>query len=205
MEAEIIDFDKWLATYKPEAIEYVAVFDPDTGSVKSVGPSHAFETEQYKISIDSEIAQSIINAEIRIHNCVVDIHTSTMEIAEIKTINKIDDLLHRIISVEYSKLVKPEVYLEYNLENKTLTIELSNEFGGTKEVSSSKPRKCIWAGDTEMTFYITDYNDPNLIFDKVCVTINDLIGQSKICKNLDYQNFSVYTRRLFKNYVIEYK
>lgn len=205
METKVIDFDKWLTTFKQEAVEYVAVFNPNTGAVKSVGPLHAFETEQNKISIDSEIAQSIINAEINIHNCVVDIHTNTMEIAEIKSINKIDDLLHRIISVKYSKSVNPEVYLEYHLENKTLTIELSKEFGGTKAVSSSKHRKCIWDGDTEMIFYITDYNDPNLTFDKVSVSINDLIGKSKIFTNLDYQNFSVYTKRLFKNYVIEYK
>jgi hypothetical protein len=37
------------------------------------------------------------------------------------------------------------------------------------------------------------------------ITINDLIGKTVTVKNIDFDQFSVYTRRLFKNYVIEYK
>ena len=54
-----------------------------------------------------------------------------------------------------------------------------------------------------MSFLITDYNDPNVIFEMFDVKINELVGNYKLIGNIDYDKFSVYTRRLFKNYVIE--
>lgn len=203
---EIVDFDEWFVNFKPSPVEYVAVYNPDTGSVMSVGPAPAFLNDQYKISIEKEVAESIIDGETKIHNCFVDLTSNTLEIAEIKSIFKLDDVLHRIISVEYSTATKIDVYLTYNKKNKTLKIELSNELGGTKKLEKEpNARKIVWNGETEMNFLITDYNDPNLIFEMFSVKINELIGQSKTIKDIDYDSFSVYTRRLFKNYVIEYK
>lgn len=203
---EIIDFDEWLANYKPQKITYVAVFDSTTYAVKSVGPSHAFENEKYKISLDANTAEAIINGEIKISSCIVDIESNSIEIAEIKNVFKIDDVLHRIISKKYSTIEKNDIYLTYNSKKKTLKIELSSEFGGTKKVKgSTNLRKIIWDGDTEMNFLITDYNDPNLFFEMFSVKINELVGKSMVFENIDYDNFSVYTRRIFKNYVIDYR
>lgn len=206
---QVMDFDEWLANYKPKEIKYVAVFDPMTGSVKSVGPDHAFESETNKIYIDNETAESIIEGKIKIGSCMIDPTANTLEIAEIKNIFKIDDVLHRIISSEYSEIEKNDLYLTYDNANKTLTIELSEEYNGTKKLSEKfqpvKKKKVIWDGDTEMDFLITDYNDPNVLFEMISVKINNLIDNSVVVKNIDYKNFSVYTRRLFKNCVIEYK
>jgi len=203
---EVIDFDEWWANYKPTPITYVAVYNPESGKVISVGPSHAFINEKYQIPIDNETAESIIEARILIDNCLVDTNSSTLEIAEIKNLNKLDDILHRIISIEYSNIKKPDVYLTYSKKNKTLKVQLSEEFGGTKKQKEVvKKRNFVWDGDTEMNFLITDYNDPNLIFKMFSVKINDLIGKTKTIKDIEYDKFSVYTRRLFKNYVIEYK
>lgn len=203
---ELIDFDEWLENYVEPEIEYVAVYEPSTGFVKSVGPSHAFENEHYKIPLDKEIAESILTAEIQIHHCLVDINLQVLEIAEIKNLTKIDDVLHRIISVEYSTVERADIYLTYDNSNKTLTVELSEEFGGTKKPEIKvNQRKIVWDGDTEMNFLITDYNDPNVTFEMFSVKINELVGNFKLIENVDYSKFSVYTRRLFKNYVIEYK
>jgi hypothetical protein len=203
---KIIDFDQWYLDWKPPVIEYVAVFNPQTGEVVGVGPSCAFENEKHKIPVDQELAESIINAEIKISSCVVDINSNTIEIAEIKSVFKIDDVLHRIISTDYSDITRPDIYLTYDSKKKTLKVELSKEFGGTRAPKVSiKPRKILWDGDTSLNFFITDYNDPNLLFQIVYVKINDLIGKSYIVKNIDYNAFSVYTRRLFKNYVIKYR
>lgn len=206
---QVMDFDKWLANYKPKEVKYVAVFDPMTGSVKSVGPEHAFESETNKIFIDNEIAESIIEGKIKIGSCMIDPTANTLEIAEIKNIFKIDDVLHRIISSKYSEIEKNDLYITYDNSNKTLTIELSEEYNGTKKLSEKfqpvKKKKVIWDGDTEMDFLITDYNDPNVLFEMISVKINNLIDNSVVVKNIDYKNFSVYTRRLFKNCVIEYK
>ena len=203
---EVIDFDKWLAEYKPPPVTYVAVFDPLTGKVKSVGPDFAFQDEQHKVEIDKDLAQSIISAEVQIENCMIDINSGTVEIAELKTLVKLDDVLHRVISLEYANVEKPDVYLTYTKKTNTLEIQLSEELGGTKTYEEScKPRKFVWDGNTIMNFLITGYNDPNLIYEMHDVTINDLIGKNKIIKDINYDSFSVYTRRLFKNYIIEYK
>lgn len=203
---KMIDFDIWIQQYNPKPVEYVATFDPATGAVLSVGPDHAFVNEKNKIPVDKELAESIINAEVKISSCVVDINSNSIEIAEVKNIHTIDDVLHRIISTKYSEIKRPDIYLTHDSKRKVLKIELSEEFGGTKKPEIAvKKRKVVWDGDTEMNFLVTDYNDPNVLFRVISVTINDLVGKSKTIKDFDYNQFSVYTRRLFKNYVINYK
>ena len=203
---EIIDFDNWLANFKLPPVKFVAVFNPDTGAVVSVGPSHAFKDQKHKISIDKELAESIINAEIKINNCIVDINSNTLEVAEIKNTYKIDDVLHRIISKKDSEIKNPDIYIKYDSKLNTFKIEMSSEFGGTRKARAGiKKRNIVWDGDTKMQFFITEYNDPNLLFETVSVTINDLTGNHKLITGFNYPKFSVYTRRLFKNYMIEDK
>jgi hypothetical protein len=203
---EMIDFDQWYLDWKPSVVEYVAVFDPQTGAVLSVGPSHAFNNEKYKVPIDKETAESIISAEIKIDSCIININSNTLEVAEIRSVFKIDNVLHRIISVEYADEINPDIYITYNSKNKSLKIELSTEFGGTKvPVVPVKERRIVWDGDTEMNFFITDYNDPNVLYQIISVKIKDLIGKSKTFKNIDSDQFSIYTRRLFKNYIMAYR
>ena len=202
----IEDFEKWIAEYRPAPTVYVAVFDPTTGTVISIGPEFAFPKEINKVVVDSNLAESIINAEIQIENCMIDISSGNLEIAELKTLIKLDDVLHRIISTEYSAVTKPDVYLTYTKRTKTLKIQLSQELGGTKKSKTEeKRRNFVWDGSTEMNFLITAYNDPNILYQTHVITINDLIGKTVTIKNIDFDHFSVYTRRLFKNYVIEYK
>lgn len=203
---KILDFDQWYLNWTPPVVEYVAVFDSQTGAVLSVGPSHAFVDEKYKVPIDKETAESIISAEIKIDSCVIDINSNKLEVAEIRSVFKLDNVLHRIISIEYNNQKNSDIYLTYNSKNKSLKIELSTEFGGTKvPVVPVKQRRIVWDGDTEMNFFITEYNDPNVLFEIISVRIKDLVGKSKIFKNIEYKKFSVYTRRLFKNYVIVYR
>jgi len=207
---KIMDFDEWYANYKPQEPEYVAVFDPFNGAVKSVGPKHAFENEQNKISIDRETAELIIEGKVKISSCVIDPTAQTLEIAEVKNIHKIDDVLHRIQDAAYAAdIEKPDLYITYESETKILTVELSEELEGTKKLPEKfqpvKPKKVIWDGATEMDFLITEYNDPNILFEMISVKINDLKGKSVVFENIDYPRFSIYTRRIFKNCLIEYK
>jgi hypothetical protein len=206
---ELIDFDKWLSEYKSIEPEYVAVFDSYSGAVISVGPSHAFKKEKNKIPIDQETAESIIEGKIKIASCMIDLGANTLQIAEIKNIFKIDDVLHRVVSKQYADFEKPDLFITYNSKKKSLKIELSEELGGTKKLPPKfqpvTPKKIIWDGQTEMDFLITDYNDPNVLYEMISVKINSLVGKSKIIENIEYDSFSVYTRRLFKNCIFEYK
>jgi hypothetical protein len=195
---EVMDFSSWFNDISIDPVVYEAVYDNITGQVISVGPSHAFINENYKLVIDSEIAERIINGNINIRSCVVDIHNGVMEIAEIKSVFKIDDVLHRVISKEYSEIENPDVMITHCRKSNQLTISVSSDYNGT--------RKIVWSGDTVMNFLITDYNDPNMLYTMVSVKVSDLLDNPFTVDNLEVPDkFSVYTRRLFKNYVIEYK
>lgn len=195
---EVMDFSTWFNDISIDPVIYEAVYDNVTGQVISVGPSHAFINENYKLVIDSEIAERIINGNINIRSCVVDIHNGVMEIAEIKSVFKIDDVLHRVVSKEYSEIENPDVMITHCRNANLLTISLSSDYNGT--------RKIVWNGDTVMNFLITDYNDPNMLYTMVSVKVSELLDKPFTVDNLEVPDkFSVYTRRLFKNYVIEYK
>lgn len=210
MAEQMIDFDEWLASYTPPEIKYMAVFDPDTGAVLSVGPEHAFLNEKFKLEIDKEIAEQILEGKIWLQKCFVDINSQTLEISEIRQVFKIDDVLHRIIAKEYTEIEKPDLYITYNKNINSITFAMTEEFNGTfkqdEKFQPIKKRKILWDGDTDLNFLITDYNDPNILYKMITIKLNDLIEQEKIVTDLDLPiKFSVYTRRVFKNYVIEYK
>lgn len=202
---EIIDFDKWQETYIDE-IKYIAVFDPESGQVVSVGPYRALKDKKYKLEIDKETAEDIIEGKIKIHNCYIDTHSQTLEIAEIKQVYKLDDVLHRIVSRKWSEIDKPDIHI--TKKNNEFLFQLTEEFGGTyKQLLKHQPikqRKILWDGDTNLNFLITDYNDPNILYKMITIKINDLIGNFKKIKVEGIpEQFSIYTRRIFKDYVIE--
>jgi hypothetical protein len=205
---EVIELEPLEFPYVP--LIYVALFNPDTGEIVSIGPESAFEHETNKIVIDSEIAERVIEGKVRIQNCFVDLTTGTFEIAELKNVYKIDDVLHRIVDKKWSDIEKPDLFVTYNKKKKTLTFELTEELGGSKKLPKkhqpAKKRKVIWEGSLEMSFLITDYNDPNVLYKMLSFKISDLSESPMIYEGVDVPTkFSVYTRRLFKNYVMEIK
>lgn len=190
--------------------EYVAVYDSKSGSLHCIGPKSVLEHEKYKIDIDRETAEMIIEGKIKIGSCFVDLIDNTFQIAEAKTAVKIDDVLHRIIEKQYADDEKIDLYIECDIEKNFLSIELSEEYSGTyiqhEKFQPVKKKNITWDGDTEMRFLITDYNDPNFVYDTISLKISDLIEKSKKFTNLSLPSkFSIYTRRIFKNYLIDIK
>jgi hypothetical protein len=207
---ETVNFDQWMADFKQADIIYMVTYNPETGTVSSVGPSCAFENETYKLVIDTDIAEMIIEGKIQISSCFVDPASNEFTISEIKSVFKIDDVLHRITETQWSDLEKFDVYLTFDQVTKTLTVELSEEYQGTKKLPEKfqpvAKRRIVWDGDVEMSFLLTDYNDPNFLYSMIPVKVIDLIGKAKVLENLDVPpKFSIYTRRLFKNYTLEIK
>lgn len=207
---ELIDFDDWIKNYTPPKITYMAVFDPANGDVLSVGPSYAFENEKYKVVVDEDIALKILEGKIPFHRCWVDTESETIEFLEIKPVVIPTTILYRIIDKEWSTERKMDVYLVCNTAKGTLKIEMSEELSGTKKVpakyKTNNKRRILPDTATVLDFLITDYNDPNIIHKKLSVTIAELCGKSKTFKNIDFpESFSIYTKRIFKNFMIEYK
>ena len=207
---KIVDSDQFLIDLQLPDPEYMALFDPMSGTVLSVGPSHAFTDKPNKISIDRETAEYIIEGKILLSTCFVDLTSNTLALAEIKSVNKIDDVLHRITEKKHIDFEKPDVYITYNRKKKTLKFELTEEMFGTKKLPKKfqpvKKRKIFWDGETKMDFLLTDYNDPNILFKMISITLSDIIEKSETMNDIEVpENFSLYTRRIFKNYLIDIK
>ena len=203
------DFDEWLENYIPPEVKYLAAFDKETGRVLAVGPDYSIDTNKFKntVLIEKNIAEDIITGEIRISKCFIDSMSGKLEITEVKNLHKIDDILHRIVEIQWSEVEKPDIFLTY-VDN-CLSVELSEEFGGTKKLEDKfqpvSKRNVFWDGETELNFLVTDYNDPHVVYKEVNVKLSDLENVVEF-KNLKLpKKFSVYTRRVFKNYVLEIK
>jgi hypothetical protein len=188
---EVIDFDQWYLNHKI-VIEYWAVYDPETGKVKGIYPNESADAYEHKIKVDSEIAEAIGAGKILLSNCFIDFDSDTLEITEVKSLLKIDDVLHRVIEKQWTDTEDPEVTIKFN--NNILRFNLSEKAKGKKRVH--------YNGDTLMDFYITGYNDPNILLEKITIQLDDLVK-----KDQDFQldvdgRFSVFTRRIFKKYVL---
>jgi hypothetical protein len=102
----------------------------------------------------------------------------------------IDDVLHRIIDENWSDIENPDITVVYNNKEKQLEFSINTCYNGL-----------ILSGDTEMTFHVTEYNDPNIMKQLVTFRVGDLLEGSKIFKTDVDGKFSVYTRRIFEKYV----
>jgi hypothetical protein len=190
-----VDFDVWLANYKPPEIKYYAMFDATTGEVTGLYPSTALPDTESVVPIDIETAYLINEGKIGLHSCFVDVVSGTFEIAEVKRLTKIDDVLHRIIDKRYASPSIPDVLVVQ--DDNSLIFSISEKY---------KKRKIHWAEGTEMSFLVTEYNDPNIVRHTIKFTINDLISKEQHFKDLDLnKKFSVYTKRLFPVYLFEKK
>lgn len=205
---EEVEFQAWIKQLQEQENKYSIVYDPKTMQILQVGPSHALADRDNCLEIDAEIAERILSGEISIHSCYLDAANGEVAITETKSLIKIDDVLHRIPSLRWSTIENPDVYLKLDAENSKINIQLGSKWGGTfvsKDMSYTKSRKIVWNGDTVMEFLITDYNDPNVIYDAFSFAIQDLMNNDlEFIIKVPYPEVSVYTKRIFKNYVVEY-
>jgi len=189
---------------------YVASFNPISGEVYSVGPTFAFGKEHSVIPIEKELAEMIIEGQINIINCAVDTRSMSFELVEKKTVSKIDDVLHKISEETWSKVDCPDIFLTYDKKKNLFTVELTEEFYGTKKLPKKyqpvTKRKIIWNGETVLNFYVTAYNDPHILYSQFEVLLKDLIDSKIVINELSVPDrFTVYTRRVLKNYVLKIK
>ena len=189
--------------------KYLAVFDPDSGSIKSIGPYNVLKTQKYTIDIDKDLAQRIHTGEVKIHSCFLDIESGSVEVAETKNISKIDDVLHRISLVEWSDVENPDVVVEFDRINSTLRIQLNEKWGGKYPYNNKneffKPRNMVWSGDTMLEFLITKPNDPNVIYEYFTCYLENIKNNFEFKLTNSEKEFSIYTKRILENYVMEVK
>lgn len=208
---ESLDIFKIFNISEPPTTKYYAEYDPVTGNILKVGPEHALSLCQHTIAIEEEIALSIIKGEIFLSNCGVDIIENKFILFEKRNVVKIDDLLHRIIDIKYSNDDRPYIFLTYNKKNNSIKVEMTELYLGTKKwpkkYKKVEPKKVHWDGDTKLNFLVTAYNDPTILYETFSLSINDLVENSvtvKLSSKIENE-FSVFTRRIFKSYAMTTK
>ena len=193
---KVTDFDTFIANYIPQKPEYEAIYN-EQGMVISISPKGMSNNISNKIPIDDEIVEQIHAGNLHLHNCFVDMESGDLEITRQEYLKKIDDIFHRIPEKKFvGKSISQDIMVVFRKKTSKIKFSMSKTL---------KSKKIRWAGDTMLSFYITDYNDPHRIIEKIEMTIDDLY-KSDVSFELAIENrFSVFTRRILKNYVIEYK
>jgi len=202
---EVMDFDKWIEEQQSKEIKYFAIFDNVTGQVQGVYPDYACEGIVNKVLIDNELAVGIIEGKINPSSARVNLSSGNFEIIELINLNRLDFLLHRIPDIRYIDQRENEIFITYHRKTGELKFEMADKFYGTKKTKNDiLKRKAHWSGDTELVFLLTDYNDPNIIRKTFSFKIDNLIENSHI-ENVGQlpEKFSIFTRRLFMNYILE--
>jgi hypothetical protein len=187
-----------------EDTQYFAVYDPYTFLVILVGPSTTFLDEDHIVALEEDLALQILEGIVLLSNCYIDAGSKSLELVERQYVVKIDDILHRIVEKKWSADKLFEIYIDYYKKKNTLKIEMTSVYNGTKKTKHVQSKKLSWAGDTVMDFYITDYNDPHVLYKKISFPVHALEKNVVVIENINLpKKFSVYTRRIFKKYVLD--
>lgn len=191
---EVTDFDTWLQNYTPPEVLYWAIYNPESGEIVGIYPDSAAQEKQHKIKIDRDMAEDIMNGVIRMNTCFVDPQSETIEIIEKYGLRKIDDIVHRIPSNKYVTIENPDITVVYNQSKRSLTFHMSDNL---------KNKKILWTDETNAQFLITAYNDPYYVMQHVTIRLDDLkdFPQTVIYTGVE-NRFSIFTRRLFKKYIL---
>lgn len=192
---EVTAFDKFLKEFTMPKIEYFAIYDPKTYAVIGVYPGQAASLIKNKVLIDTELAKKILEGHLSLSSCFIDISDETIEVVQTHTIVKIDDILHRIPNRSYTTINNEDLTIQFNEKEKYLKFSLSDKI---------KNKKIQWAGDTNLQFLITEYNEPHKIYQVIQFKLEDLYKNNLLINYTgDDLDFSIFTSRIFKKYIFE--
>jgi hypothetical protein len=191
---DLAPFDEWIKTLEVPEETYFFEFD-DTGNVTALHPGPAVDHIKNKIQIDLDVALGIYERGETLRHYKVDVISGRVlkvNLSSITGLNKIDDVLHRVIDKRWTNITKPDIAIEYNREEAVLTFKI-NPLLKTIE----------WQGDQDMVFLITEYNDPNVLQEMINFNVNELVKYPHRFKLELPKKFSIYTRRIFDKYTYE--
>jgi hypothetical protein len=191
---DLAPFDEWIKTIEVPEETYFFEFDND-GTVIALHPGFFVENIKNKIQVDLDIALGIYERGDTLRHYKVDTISGRVikvNLASITGLNKIDDVLHRVIDKRWSNITKPDISIEYDRKESLLTFKI-NPLLKTIE----------WQGDQDMVFLITEYNDPNILQEMINFNVNELVKYPHQFKLELPKKFSIYTRRIFDKYTYE--
>jgi hypothetical protein len=190
---ETLDFDGWLKTYKPEDTVYYAIYDPETFRVTGVYPRGPAEEKKHKIKIETVVAEEIVNGKLNLSLLSVDVENEDLIISEKEFYISTETNFYKIKS-NSRDLVSVSLSVKYVSEEKKIYFTASNNLLRQKDKYSEYTAPCL--------FYITDQNDPNILYETIELSLSELFLKRELEFSLDIgkEKFSVYTKRIFNNY-----
>jgi len=173
--------------------QYWAVFDIDTRKISGIYPSHSVNDISNKVKIDDDLVKKIHRGEVQLINCYVDLDFSSLSV--INDTSNFDDNLYKIPEkLIFEKKMSEEnkisfdILIVYHKEQKIAEIKVNEHLRTT--VCSK-----------QMNFIFSNYNDPNIWHHILSVNIND---KNTIFYDVELPTqFSVFTKRIFKKYILE--
>lgn len=191
--SESIDFDNWLKNLTPIEVKYFAIYDPENFKVVGIYPKGPAEDKEYKIPVETVVAEEIINGKVALSLLSVDIEAEELIISEKEFYITTDTNFYKITS-ESRNLVSVSLTLKHHVKDKKLCFIASDNLIKQKEKFKDYKSSCL--------FYITDYNDPNILYDTIVVDIEELFSKKQLEFMLDIEKdkFSVFTRKIFNSY-----
>jgi hypothetical protein len=192
---EITDFDKWLQTVVVEPIEYYAIYNPQTAEVIGIYPKNSAKDIEHKVLIDLDLAESVLEGRISLRSCFVDDVDDVLQVVQTQSVRKIDDILHRVVSKEFATFDEADLCITFNSKLSIITLSLNEKL---------KRKKIRWDNSALLKFLITEYNDPHKVIQVMTIPLEDLYITDQTFEYIGTdKNFSVFTSRIFKNYIFE--
>lgn len=195
MEEITYDFSDFAAKFDLKKLEYYALYDSNTLTVKGVYPIHAIEDTTEAILIDHELAEKINSGFLNMSKCKVNLYNRSVEIIEDISEISIDTVLHRVIEKKWNtKKVKNDILITYDTKTKILKFKIHNKYFSD----------VTWPKNLELKFIITGYNDPHILYDTVAFTLGSILEKKSIEKRIDIEGeFSIFSKRVFPHYQLE--
>lgn len=190
---ESLDFENWLKNYSPPTIRYFAIYDPETFRVVGIYPTGPAEEKQYKIPIETVVAEEIMNGKVSLSLLSVDVETEELIISEKEFYITSDTNFYKIRS-DSKDLISVSLTLQYIKEEKKLCFIASDNLLRQQEKFKDYTSPCL--------FYITNYNDPNILYDTINLTLKDLFlkKQLEFYLEIEKEKFSVFTKKILNSY-----
>jgi len=195
MEEITYDFSDFADKFDLKKIEYYALYDSNTLTVKGIYPSHALEDRTDAIAIDHELADRINSGHTNMSKCKVNLYNRTIEVIEDNSEISIDTVLHRIIEKKWNtKKTKNDILIIYDSKTKILKFKIHQKYFSD----------VTWPKNLELKFIITGYNDPHILYKTISFTLGAILEKKTIEAKVDIDGeFSIFSKRVFPNYQLE--
>lgn len=177
-----------------EKVKYVAEYDSATMTVTGIYP----KGRKLGIEVPNDIADRIFNGTLSLSACTVEVVNKKMLVSlKSKSAVKDTSVPFRIPVKQYTQVKNPDVKITVNTKKKSLTVSLS---------ATAKSYLSFYPDDAVIRLAVTEYNNPVSIIELLNIPVKQL-QDSSFTTTVDVARgeYSIFTSRIFKTYIIDEK